>query len=279
MCDNPLSYCYHTLVLCRTLITESILKVGASFWISSVRYQLGRYSNVVTFNNTDGSSSWNQRTSHKASWFTGLRGSNALDPPADGIRRKRRFSGDLPQPSATLGRQLLDGQTQTEGSGLHAKRPARRMTTKRLGRMWDGRSADHEFVITQNARHYSWVNVGGQYDMAPYVFSFNETLQAPSVFTNPEAVGGVAAVVITGRQTHYQQATMVDVYDTKKPACTIPSESTHSVVMHHSIGITGSESGPAKACKAWNATCAFCSPSLLVNEFSVTDCSSLQRSG
>lgn len=142
------------------------------------------------------------------------------------------------------------------------------------GRMWDGRSGDKGSVITQNARIYDWVMVGGQYDMAPYIFSFNETLQVPTVFANPETLGAAPGVVTTGRQTHYQQATMVNVYNTSQPACSVPSETTHSVFLNHSIGRGSGKSVPRKACKAWNATCAFCAPGLLLNDLNVSDCPS-----
>lgn len=150
----------------------------------------------------------------------------------------------------------------------------------RGARLWNGTglaSVDGKYVITQNFRQYDWVNVGGQYEMAPYVFSFNETLLAPTLYTSIDRLGSSDGVVISGRQRHYQRALMVNVYNTSSPACTVPKEPTHTAVLWSSInaascGDSDDSASANSVCESWDASCAFCAPSLSKNEYVVQPC-------
>jgi hypothetical protein len=219
----------------RTFVAGSLLMVGDADYAAFVKYQLHSYTNSISYNNIMGSATWRQLTSHEASWFFGHL-EYPLRPPEDEIL----------------------------GAVVDA---ALSFTSKQKNAMHALMLANGHGIITRAHTRYEWLNAGGISDGAVFEFSDNMTMVEPHTYNTLASASkdGDALYSKAGGQHHYQRLLMLDVYNTSKPACVVPSYSTHSVRLNTTID---SRAHPA-TCMQWYATCAFCSPELMVNKYDV----------
>jgi hypothetical protein len=219
----------------RTVVAGSLLKVGDADYVAFVKYQLHSYTNSISYNNIMGSATWRQLTSHEASWFFGHL-EYPLRPPEDDV-----FGA------------VFDN--------------ALSFTSKHKSAMHALMLANGHGIITRAHTRYEWLNAGGISDGAVFEFSDNMTMVEPCTYNilASASKGDDALYSKAGGQHHYQRLLMLDVYNTSKPACVVPYYPTHFVSLNTT---TGSRAHPA-TCMQWYATCAFCSPELMVNKYDV----------
>jgi hypothetical protein len=221
----------------RSMVAGSLLKIGDTEYAAFVKYDMQGYENTIAYNNSDGGSSWRQVTLHEASWFMGhleyqprpMETSHKFGTVADS---GLRYSGIL-------------------GQVLHAH----------------ASTHDSTSALTRAHTRFSWLNAGGIADGATFEFSDNLTVVEPHLYGSFSLRRGrpSAALKSNGHQRHYQRLTMLDVYNISKPACIVLAYPTHTVTLNTSVN----EGMQTRACVQWQASCAFCSPELMVDEYKV----------
>jgi hypothetical protein len=219
----------------RTVVAGSLLKVGDADFAAFVKYQLHSYTNAMSYNNIMGSATWRQLTSHEASWFLGHLEYPLRPPEADVL-------------DAVSGAALL-------------------LTSKQKSAMHGSKHAHGHPIVTRAHTRYEWLNAGGISDGAVFEFSDNTTVVEPHTYNTLASSSSEVSMLEAklGGQQHYQRLLMLDVYNTSKPACVVPSYATHTVSLNTTIGRSAQ---PAR-CVQWYAACAFCSPELIVNKHDV----------
>lgn len=248
----------------RSMEASTVLTWRGQEWEARVRYATPRYDNVITFNNdvnvTDGSLTWYQETHHEASWSV--------------QRHKPTGAGN------THGT-----QTQHQDHNQQQQQQLDDLPS----------AAALANVLTQSAVRYDWLNTGNVTAGGAFEFSYNATLQVPSVMAahrmhlatgtrSPGATHSSSSSsndpglsVVTGSQRHYQQAIMLSVYTPTSPKCVVPDNATHTVSLHNFISSSegwrgfGSSSklqqdtSAAGSCVRRWGTCGFCGARLMSN--------------
>lgn len=208
------------------------------------RYELFDYVDSISYNNSLGSVAWAQTTSYDAMWFMGL--NNMFNHEHIG------GLGSLGAPSRGISANVRTRKNAAYGT------------------------------ITHSHINHEWLNVGGVAQGAVFELSYNSTKVVPCVYMNVDTIRNMRGNVSTrgttcmdncclfaqGNQRHYQRLLMVDVYDTRKPNCTIPMNATHSVVLHTSMNSDVETRG--MHCMSWLASCAFCAPRLIEDHILVS---------
>lgn len=224
----------------RRLRVKTVLRIAGDPWVAFVDYNLGRYSNIVGFNNSDGTASWRQETAGlEVAWSLvkeppgPVRKAAARKARGRPLRPPRRAGGGG---AAAGGRRLSGARSRRAPARLRPGAGAARAAGG--GSAWaEGRAAG---VLTNHRRSYTWLNAGGISVGAVYELSWNETLLEPTLYVPWAAVapgtaagggdsgeGGPPVVITRGEQRHYQWAVMYDVYS--NPA---PQRAPDNVTMH-----------------------------------------------
>lgn len=212
----------------RSLVAGSLLKIGDMDYAAVVKYNMHDYKSTIAFDNNDGTASWRQLTKHEASWFMG----HLLDLTLVGYKGELNLVDDLKYAPS---RMLLDALDAYDFTQVNFS------------------------TITRAHTLFEWLNNGGISDGAIFEFSDNQTMMVPhtyNAFGSHHNVSPAPRSRRNAHQRHYQRLTMLDVYNTSKPACIVPSYPTHTVSLNSSVV----DVEPSSSCFHWHASCAFCSP-------------------
>ena len=279
-------------VAARRLEATSMLDIGGERYEAAVRYDLAQYSDWTPFNNTSGFAAWTQLTGpFEAAWSLRRAGGVSWENGGKTGSSNKQSGGAAAAAagSSQKGSSGRGGKRSHHGSGGNSGGVAAGRG-RQLSERQQQQQYDTAAVVTQHSARYEWLHAGGIAPRHPFVFSYNTTLLAPTVFaplplsppppttTTPSAAarsacggggggGGVGRrqqrqeqqqqepVVVAGSVRHYQAAVMVEVYS---PTSQLrpTKEATHTARLESSLRARGA----ARACVAWRAAAAFGAP-------------------
>jgi len=264
----------------RQLSAQTLLEQKGKTFMAYVHYAMNSYSNVITYDNVNGTASWRQETDGMAAWLLAddRPGPSApLDPPAG--QQDATAAAAVPARPHQQRRRWWQNP-QLDGAPTSGDSFPTNLAEHRRGRR----------AVTQNMQSYKWLLSGGIAEGAQFEFSNNFTLLIPTIYrpllkksaassqqqSEPAIKKCAKEAVTTGRQRHYQQAIMVAVYDPARPQCPDLNYATHTASLNSTVrsrvsDVCGPAVGPEDPCQSWEATTVYCSSKLLSNNRQLND--------